>query len=256
MIQAAAEVPGTGERRVLNTPLQCTTHEQFTRFCQWRCRQPGPMAVDFTNTHIVTLRRHDPKFREVTSRMDYFIPDAMPLKWILNWRGARMPDRVYGPSFMRHCVLASPAPVTHYFLGGSPECLARLTEMFVRDNPAVRIVGASHGYFSIEQEDAIVDELNRLSPDFIWVGLGTPKQQEFIYRRKPEIKRGILFAVGFAFDVNAGTKKDAPPWMQRAGLTWLFRLLTEPRRLGPRYLKYNSLFLSYLLRDAFRTAGK
>ena len=97
-----------------------------------------------------------------------------------------------------------------------------------------------------------MEEINRLSPDFIWVGLGTPKQQEWISRNRPMLKRGVLLAVGFAFDVNAGTKRDAPPWMQRTGTTWLFRLVQEPRRLAPRYLRYNSLFVFYLLWDGLR----
>ena len=94
-----------------------------------------------------------------------------------------------------------------------------------------------------------MEEINRLSPDFIWLGLGTPKQQAWIYQYKSRIQRGVLLAIGLAFDVNAGLKPDAPLWMQRVGLTWFYRLCSEPRRLGPRYLRYNSLFLYNLLRD-------
>jgi N-acetylglucosaminyldiphosphoundecaprenol N-acetyl-beta-D-mannosaminyltransferase len=246
--------PGTGARGVLGTTLQCTSYEQFTRFCQWRCRQPGVVAVDLTNTHIVTSRRHDSEFRRITSRFDYFVPDAMPLTWLLNVQRAGLRDRVYGPTFMRRCITSSGAPFTHYLLGGNDACLAKLQERLRELNPSVTFVGARNGYFRSEQEDAIIEEINRLSPDFIWVGLGTPKQQDWIFRRKADLRRGIVFAVGFAFDVNAGTKKDAPPWMQRCGLTWLFRLLSEPRRLAGRYIRYNSLFLWYLLRDGL--AGK
>ena len=120
---------------------------------------------------------------------------------------------------------------------------------FQSGSPAVRIVGSHHGYFSAGEEPAILEEINRVAPDFIWVGLGTPKQQEWIHRHKARLGRGVVLAVGFAFDVNAGTKKDAPPWMQRAGLTWLFRVVSEPRRLLTRYLYYNSLFLYYLAKD-------
>ena len=150
---------------------------------------------------------------------------------------------------MAHCVINSPAPFTHYLLGGSRECVEKLQARFRADNPAVQIVGARDGYFSAADEPAILDDINRLSPDFVWVGLGTPKQQDWIHRHKSQIRRGVLFAVGFAFDVNAGTKKDAPAWMQRRGLTWLFRAITEPRRLLLRYVRYNSLFIFYLLRD-------
>jgi N-acetylglucosaminyldiphosphoundecaprenol N-acetyl-beta-D-mannosaminyltransferase len=237
---------------VLGTPLQRCTYASLTADLQARTREAKPFAVDFTNTHIVTLRRREPEFRELTSRFDYFIPDGMPLIWCLNWQGAKLKDRVYGPTFMRECVLGSAALFTHYFLGGSQECVSRLKDAFLKKNPAVRIVGAHNGYFQPEEEPEILEEINRLSPDFIWIGLGTPRQQAWIRKYKEQIRRGIVLAVGFAFDVNAGTKPDAPFWMQRWGLTWVHRLASEPLRLGPRYLRHNFWFLFYLFRDGIR----
>ena len=237
---------------VLGTPLAATTYAELVGALQSLTRRSRPFAVDFTNTHVVTLRRHDPKFRELTRPFDFFIPDGMPLIWCLNWQGMKLRDRVYGPTFMRHCVLGSPAPFTHYLLGGSDECVGKLREFFVRQNPSIQIIGSRNGYFNAAQEAEIVDEINRLSPDFVWVGLGTPKQQDWIYRYKDHVARGILLAVGFAFDVNARTKPDAPLWMQRWGLTWVYRAASEPRRLVARYLKYNFLFLVYLLWDGVR----
>ena len=237
---------------VLGTPLECTSYAAWTARCQDLARSGATVAIDFTNTQIVTMRRHEPAFRQVTSRFDYFVPDGMPLIWCLNWQGAGLRDRVYGPTFMRHCILASPAPLTHYFLGGSEECLARLQVALRAENPDLVFVGSQHGYFKTAEEDRIVDEINRLEASFVWVGLGTPKQQEWIHRNKGRIRRGVVLAVGFAFDVNAGTKPDAPPWMQRWGLTWAFRIASEPRRLVGRYVRYNSLFLFYLLWDGWR----
>ena len=231
---------------LLGTPLLATTYERLIARCHELARSGRTGAVDFTNTHIVTARRADPAFREATSRIDHFIPDGMPLIWCLNRRGAGLDDRVYGPTFMRRCLEASPEPWTHYLLGGSPACVAALRARF----GSRHIVGARDGYFPAADEPAIIEEINQLSPDFIWIGLGTPKQQEWIHRYKSELHRGVLLAVGFAFDVNAGLKKDAPAGMQRLGLTWLFRLLSEPRRLFARYLRYNSLFLYYLAKDA------
>lgn len=237
---------------VLGTMLQVTAYDDFTAELQRLSRQAGVVAVDFSNTQIVTLRRHEPGFRKLTSQFDYFIPDGMPLIWCLNLQGAGLRDRLYGPTFMRRCVLASPAPYTHYFLGGSDECVSRLKNFFLSQNPDIKIIGTRNGYFRPSQEPEILEEINRLSPDFIWVGLGTPKQQSWIDRYRGQLKRGIVLAVGFAFDVNAGTKPDAPLWMQRLGLTWVFRLASEPRRLGWRYLKYNALFVFYLAWDGVR----
>lgn len=251
-VSPAPPAPVDGVGCVLGTPLQLTTYERFRSHCLALSSHKGATSVDFTNTHIVTMRRHDPGFRALTDSVDYFVPDGMPLVWCLNFRGAKLGDRVYGPTFMREFIARSPAEATHYFLGGSVVCVERLKRACLELNPAARILGVRHGYFRPEEEPQILEEINRLAPEFIWVGLGTPRQQSWIHRHKGRIDRGVIFAVGFAFDVNAGTKRDAPVWMQRCGLTWLFRAVSEPRRLTVRYLRYNALFLFYLVWDGIR----
>jgi len=247
---------------VLGTPLLLTDYEGLAAQCREWPRSPAPVALEFANTHIVTMRRHERQFREVTDAYDYFVPDGMPLIWCLNRAGAGLRDRVYGPTFMRKFLATVPGEFTHYLVGGSAECGAKLKEVFGKLNPAVKFAGEFHGRCRADgtlegaAEREVMDEINRLSPDFIWVGLGTPKQQAWIYRHKHRLKRGVLLGVGFAFDANAGMKPDAPLWMQRVGLTWVHRLASEPRRLGPRYFKYNFLFLFYLLRDGLRGKAK
>jgi len=243
---------------VLGAPLVVTDYDELAAQCLAWARTPTCTTVEFVNTQIVTMQRHDPVFFETMNSYDHLLPDGMPLVWCLNRAGAALRDRVYGPTFMRKFLEASPGNVTHYLLGGSAECGARLREIFLQRNPNVKFVGGFHGKCNADgtlegvAEREVVQEINRLAPDFIWVGFGTPKQQAWAQRRKSLIKRGVILTVGFAFDANAGLKPDAPAWMQRGGLTWLYRLVTEPRRLGPRYLKWNSLFLWYLLRDGLR----
>jgi N-acetylglucosaminyldiphosphoundecaprenol N-acetyl-beta-D-mannosaminyltransferase len=258
MPQLGSEQKAGAVGYVLGTPLAATSYADLAQYCRQRARHPGCIAMEFTNTHIVTLRRHEPAFRDLTSAYDFFIPDATPLVWCLNWQGARLRQRVYGPTFMRECLSRTRAESTHYLLGGSPECGARLRAVFGGLSPPVNFVGGYHGKCSPDgvlegsAEQEIVAEINRLSPDFIWVGFGTPKQQAWVKRHKHLVKRGVILGVGFAFDANAGLKPDAPAWLQRLGLTWLFRMASEPRRLLGRYLKYNSLFLFYLLWDGLR----
>jgi N-acetylglucosaminyldiphosphoundecaprenol N-acetyl-beta-D-mannosaminyltransferase len=243
---------------LLGTPMPVSTYDHLLEYCMHRVRQPGCEAMEFTNTQVVTLRRHDPEFHELTRSYDYFIPDSTPVLWCMNWQGAGMKERVYGPVFMRHCLSRTPRGFTHYFLGGSEECGVRLREVFRALNAAVTVVGSCHGRCTIDgvfespSDEEVVAEINTLSPDFVWVGLGTPRQQGWISRHKHLIKRGVLLGVGFAFDTNAGIKLDAPLWMQRSGFGWLFRLMSEPQRLLGRYLKYNSLFLWYLAWDGLR----
>lgn len=235
---------------VIGTPLAVTTYAGLIATLQDLLRSGGVWSVDFSNTQIVTKRRHEPHFKAITDNVDYFIPDGMPLIWCLNSRGAALTDRVYGPKFMAQCIAQSPAPYKHYLLGGTLECLAMLRDRLVRENPGICIAGSHHGYFQENEEARVLREIEESRPDFIWVGLGTPKQQEWINRNKTTVSRGILLAVGFAFDVIAGTKPDAPGWMQNLGLTWVFRLVSEPRRLAWRYLRYNTLFIFYLFKDA------
>ena len=243
---------------VLGAPLLVTTYDELAGLCRDWARLPRCTALEFVNTHIVTLMRHDPAFRSVMGAYDHLLPDGMPLVWCLNRLGAGLRDRVYGPAFMRKFLEAAPAGSTHYLLGGSAECGARLKELFTQRNPGLKFVGAFHGRCGLDgclegdAERAVTGEIGRLSPDFIWVGFGTPKQQAWAARHKPRLRRGVILTVGFAFDANAGLKPDAPAWMQRSGLTWLYRLGSEPLRLGPRYVRFNSIFLYYLLRDGLR----
>lgn len=242
---------GMMTRQFLGTPLLVTTYDALLARLPELAARPGPTALDFSNTHIVTLRRVDREFREHAGAFDFFVPDGMPLIWALRVMGVDIPDRVYGPTFMRQA-LTREKTLTHYFLGGSPETLAALLERAREmSHGGLRIAGSHHGYFAPGESEAIVREINRLSPDMIWVGLGTPKQQAWIYEQKPNIRRGLLMAVGFAFDVNAGTKSDAPLWMQKYSLTWVYRIYREPARLLGRYLKYNLLFLGLCFFDLF-----
>jgi N-acetylglucosaminyldiphosphoundecaprenol N-acetyl-beta-D-mannosaminyltransferase len=240
--------PPPSTRRVLNTDLACTDYDGLGDFLKCRASTKGlpNFAVDFTNTHIATMRRHDRKFGETTSCIDLFVPDGMPLIWCLNAQGAQLKDRVYGPTFMGKFLAKCPGHFTHYFLGGNGDCLAGLRKNLLERNPSLNIAGMKNGYF--REAEPLVEEIAEKRPDFLWIGLGTPKQQEFIHRWKKSLASKVILAVGFAFDVNAGTKGDAPLWMQKNGLTWVYRLATEPRRLAVRYLKWNSLFLYYLLK--------
>jgi N-acetylglucosaminyldiphosphoundecaprenol N-acetyl-beta-D-mannosaminyltransferase len=243
---------------VLGTPLLLTDYSGLGDQCHQWAAAGTCVALDFANTQIVTMRRHEPWFRDLTTAYDAFPPDGMPLIWCLRLAGARLRDRVYGPTFMRKFLATVPPTFTHYLLGGSEACGAQLRAVFTQLNPGIRFTGAFHGKCLPDgrmdgaDDKSIVEEINRLSPGFIWVGFGTPKQQAWVKRYKPRLRRGVVLTVGFAFDVNAGMKPDAPAWMQRLGLTWIYRLGSEPRRLASRYLRYNSLFLFYLLWDGLR----
>ncbi len=234
---------------VLNTPCVLTRRESLAADLADRCRNRdlAPLSVDFTNVHIVALRTMDPEFRRVTGNVDWFVSDSQILTWAIGLLGGKAHERIYGPSFLNYFFQAGPRGLRHFFLGGSQECLEKLIENLRRIQPDLELVGLRNGYFAPEEEEEIVGEINAAAPDIVWVGLGTPKQQEWIHRYKQRLNAGALLAVGFAFDVNAGTKKDAPAWLGPIGCTWLYRLACEPRRLWKRYLVFNTVFLWRLL---------
>jgi len=237
---------------LLGTPQLITDYERLLALLPVWARKPEPTAAEFCNTQIVAKRRVDPAFTTATSAYDLFIPDGMPLIWCLRAMGVPMKDRVYGPTFMRHALIHE-SKLKHYFMGGSAQTLKKLVEQArVLSGGKFQLVGATHRYWKQEDSPAIIEEINRLSPDVVWIGLGTPKQQQWIKDNKHLIARGVLLTVGFAFDVNAGTKRDAPMWMQRLGITWIFRISQEPSRLLGRYLKYNAWFVLLCLFDLAR----
>jgi len=246
-------------RHVLGTPLLVTGYDRFITDSMRLARGARAVVADFANTQVVAMRRSESQFRRQTANIDFFLPDGMPLVWCLNRQGANLSDRVYGPEFMRRCLTASKSGTRHYLVGGTEESGAKLQATIHRWNPKCDVVGTFHGRCDsagrIEPalEQGLLVELNRLAPDYIWVGLGTPKQQLWMHRCRDRLRRGLFLGVGFAFDLHAGLKPDAPIWMQRRGLAWLFRLWSEPRRLAPRYLRYNSLFLWYLLIDSWHS---
>src|SRR5258707_11664941 len=158
---------------VLGTPLLVTDYSGLAAQCQEWARGSRCVAMDFANTQIVTMRRHEPSFRELTSEYDYFPPDGMPLIWCLNRAGAKLQDRVYGPTFMRDFLEKVPGPSSHYLLGGSEECGEKLRHIFSRLNPSLKFLGSFHGRCHADgqlegtAETEVIAEINRLSPDYI-----------------------------------------------------------------------------------------
>ncbi|MDA7862685.1 WecB/TagA/CpsF family glycosyltransferase [Akkermansiaceae bacterium] len=236
---------------VISTPCLVTDSADLTARITKRCREVGPeqpWSIDFTNVHIVAMRQVHDDFREETSKVDWFVPDSQILTWAVTWLGGQGNERVYGPAFLDYFVRHADEGLTHYFLGASQECLDQLLLKLVENRPGLKIVGSHNGYFGEADESAINEDINRCRPDLLWIGLGTPKQQSWAHRNKDKVQAGAILAVGFAFDVNAGTKSDAPAWMGKCGVLWLYRFLSEPRRLFKRYAVYNTIFL----RDLFK----
>jgi N-acetylglucosaminyldiphosphoundecaprenol N-acetyl-beta-D-mannosaminyltransferase len=237
---------------VLGTNIHSVNYETALEACLGMAKSGIPGAVSACNTHLIALARADAGFHGVMADFDLVVPDGYPLIWRLNAQGAKLPDRVYGPYLMRHVLTHTPEPWKHFFFGGTPECLERMVAAAEEIQPDIKIAGTHSPPFRAwteEDEETFAEMIHKSSADFIWVALGGERQERWIMKNLQRHTRGVFFAVGDAFELLAGARPYAPPWMQNRGLTWLYRLSQEPRRLGARYLKFNSLFLYYLLRD-------
>jgi N-acetylglucosaminyldiphosphoundecaprenol N-acetyl-beta-D-mannosaminyltransferase len=244
--------PALETRRVLGTTVHCVTYDSALRQVEALARGPRPAAVSACNTHLVSLARADFSFHGVMERFDLVAPDGYPLIWRLNAQGAHLRDRVYGPYLMRHVLAQTPAPWKHFFFGGTDDCLRRLCAAAKELNPDIAIAGTLSPPFrqwTEEDEENFARTIRESGADFVWVALGGERQERWIVRNLHRYTRGVFFAVGDAFELLAGGRPFAPGWMQKLGLTWLYRLAQEPRRLWARYLKFNSLFLWFTLRD-------
>ena len=133
--------------------------------------------------------------------------------------------------FMERFIRSSPPEIRHYFLGADDDCLARLSRKVLRLNENIQLVGSHHGYFASAEEPRVFNELQRKEPDFVWVGMGTPKQDEWVSRHRRKFRHAILLPVGSSFEFLGGSKRAPPMLFQRAGLTWFFRMCSEPGRL-------------------------
>ncbi len=203
--------------------------------------------VCVTGVHGVSEAQVSPEFRSILNGALLNTPDGMPMVWMGRLHGFRNMGRVYGPDLMLClCQAGLARGLTHFFYGGAegvaPELKRRLEEKF----PGLKVVGTWTPPFRPlnENEKADLQEMvARLKPDFFWVGLSTPKQEKFMAEFWNKLDATVFLGVGAAFDFHAGRVRQAPRWMQRTGLEWLFRLWCEPRRLWKRYLKNNPLFL-------------
>jgi len=205
--------------------------------------------------HCIVECLRDDNLRRIYNRAGLVNPDGMPIAWIARWMGHKHVSRVCGPDLMLTlCERSVSKGYRHFLYGGWPpqvvEQLAfRLEEKF----PGIQIVGKFAPPFRplTEAEDTEITALiNRANPDIVWIGLGAAKEEFWAESHLRRVTAPALIGVGAAFDFHAGTKSRAPQWMSQAGLEWFFRVLTEPKRLGPRYLKDNPVFVWNMLLQA------
>ncbi|MDE1921359.1 MAG: WecB/TagA/CpsF family glycosyltransferase [Candidatus Omnitrophica bacterium] len=225
------------------------------QICDWvREKQRTYVCVAPVST-LVDARR-DSKYREVVNAAGMVTPDGMPVVWLARARGCKEVMRTYGPDLMLDvCNHGQDLDLRHFFYGGTEDTLRKLTQRLQKDYPQMLIAGTYAPSFrpKVWQEDQeVIDRINKAAPDIIWVGLGSPKQDFWMQINRPLLDAPVIVGAGAAFDFCSGAKPQAPRWMRSCGLEWFFRLCCEPGRLWKRYLVGNSLFLIYLIEDLLK----
>lgn len=198
------------------------------------------------NVHTTVMAHDNEDYKTVQNSSVMVLPDGGPLSSLMRRRGISEASRVTGPDLMKEILRISPEyGWSHFFYGSSEETLQALTNNLSKNYPETKIVGMispPYRELSDEEDSAFVMQINEACPDFVWVGLGAPKQEIWMAKHRGKIN-GLMIGVGAAFDYEAGNIKRAPMFMQRANLEWLYRLMQDPVRLFKRYFVTNSKFL-------------
>jgi len=229
----------------------------YTEVIDWMCALIDAGAQGYVTAAAVNLvmsAREDIEAWRALQGATLAVPDGQPLVWALRALGNPRATRIYGPDLMAHfCARAAREGIPVYLYGGrTPDALALLERRLRERFPGLVIAGGHSPPFrelSDEEERRLVADIDGSGAAVVWVGTGQPKQEKWMLRMRPRLHAPLLVGVGAAFDFHAGLVSQAPRWMQRSGLEWVYRLSREPRRLWRRYARYNPLFVAAFARQ-------
>jgi len=209
--------------------------------------------ICFTNVHASVVANQDTSFMQLVNHSFMSLPDGKPIYWVGRLQGLDGLQQVPGPDFFfRMLSRKEVPPLRHYVFGGKQEVLDALLEIAPKKWPDAHIVGVESPPFRPLTDEEIVQSLQRIRdarPDFVWVSLGAPKQEQWMARHWEALRPAVLLGVGAAFDFHAEAVRRAPVWMRKCGFEWLHRFSQEPKRLWKRYLYTNSMFVFLLMKQ-------
>lgn len=231
---------------VLGTRISAINLTEAAQAIEGWIRSREHRYVCVANVHSVMEAYRDPRLRQVMNGSGLTTPDGMPLVWLLKHAGYDRASRVYGPDLMLTvCERSVAIGLRHFFLGGAVGVAEEMADRLQVRFPGLQVAGTLSPPFrrlTGEEDEELVRSVNDARPDIVWVGLGAPKQELWMAEHRGSLLAPVLVGVGAAFDFHAGTVRQAPAVLQRAGLEWAYRLVKEPRRLWYRYLVYNPWF--------------
>lgn len=242
---------------ILGVNVAITNMEDMISLITKNLEELSGEFICLSNVHTTVMAYENPGYRKIQNEAFLALPDGSPLAFVQRFRGYKEAKQVAGPDLMPALWKATEnTEISHYFYGSSEETIAALRKNLQKTYPGLKIAGMEAPPFrplTKEEDEAAIERINRSGASIVWVGLGAPKQEEWMYAHKGKIK-GLMFGVGAGFDFHAGTVKRAPEWMRNHYLEWLYRLIQDPKRLWKRYVKTNGKFVMLFLKDSF--AGK
>jgi N-acetylglucosaminyldiphosphoundecaprenol N-acetyl-beta-D-mannosaminyltransferase len=241
--------------QVIGLPVTVGTKTTVCEEIMRLARRGESSQVCVANVHMLVEARRDAALRRVLERASLVVSDGMPLVWQLRRHGFAHAEQVRGPDLMISlCEAAAAEGLPVYFYGGDQSLMEALTDALRRRLPQIRIAGAEAAPLlprQPEPDDATIERIRRSGARLVFVGLGCPKQEFWMQAHRARLD-AVLVGVGQAFAIAAGSLPEAPVWMRRSGLEWLFRVASEPRRLWRRYLVTNTMFGAFLIRETAR----
>ncbi|MBS1868525.1 MAG: WecB/TagA/CpsF family glycosyltransferase [Actinobacteria bacterium] len=253
-VAPGSALPAIEQAPVLGVPLAIVDYELTLDWIDAAVALGAREYLCVAAVHTVMESREDAALREAVGGAAFTVPDGQPLAWALRKLGHDIEGRVYGPELMdRACARAARSGLRFYLYGGRDErALAQLAANLRERHPGLQLVGGWSPPFralSDAELDEVVARIDAARADVVWVGIGVPKQEKWMAAMRSRLDAPVLVGVGAAFDFHAGLVPQAPAWMQRRGLEWLFRLAQEPRRLWKRYARHNPRFVAGFARQ-------
>ena len=231
---------------ILGVDIAAIDMQWLLNFLDENIRDLSGDYICVSNVHTTVTAYEDEEYRKIQNGGILAIPDGGPLSSVGQRRGFKNMKRTTGPSLMGEIFKISASQgYRHYFYGSTDETLEKLYSVLEETYPGIQIAGMYSPPFRPMTEDedkAIVERINETKPDFVWVGLGAPKQEKWMAAHQGRVK-GLMVGVGAGFDYYAGNIERAPEWMQKRNLEWVYRLIQDPKRLFGRYCHTNTKFI-------------
>lgn len=241
--------------RILGVNISVTNMREAVKLIISQIHELKGEFICLSNVHTTVMAKESKEYCKIQNSAFMALPDGSPLAFVQRLRGYKEAETVPGPDLMPEIWKKTEyTDISHYFYGSTPETVQALETTLKKKYPKLKIAGIESPPFrnlSEEEDQEVIKRINGSGAAIVWVGLGAPKQEEWMYRHKGKIN-ALMLGVGAGFDFHAGTVRRAPEWMRNHYLEWLYRLLQDPRRLWKRYVKTNIKFVFLSILDAFR----